>query len=278
MGEPVAFELDRDVVRVGGPEALSYLQGQLSQDVAALPTGGAAQSLLLEPTGKLGLVLRVTRHGDDDLVLDTAAGWGERLVARLQRFKLRTKADIEAVAGWRCLAVRGEHADASAEGISSGWPTWPGVDLLGPEPRLPEGIRRADPGEWERARIEAGVPELGRELEEGMIPAEGGRLLIEATVSFTKGCYTGQELVARVDSRGGNAPRRVLGVLVDGGVLPPVGATVAGSGRLTSVAEAGDGAVGLALVPRAVAEDTAVEVTWDGGRADARVVALPIGR
>jgi len=266
MSEPIAFEVERDVARVGGPEALAYLQGQLSQEVVALAVGASAQSLLLEPTGKLGLLLRVTKEADDAFLLDTAGGWGDRLVERLRRFKLRTKADIEPLEGWRCLSIRGDGSDGS------GWPTWPGRDLLGPDPRLPDDIRRADPEEWERMRINAGVPELGKDLEEGMIPAEGGRLLIEATVSFTKGCYTGQELVARVDSRGGNAPRRLLGLVFDDDVVPPVGAAVAERGRLTSVVER----VGLALVPRAVVEGDAVEVSWDGGRTEAGVVGLPI--
>ena len=269
----IARELARDVVRVTGPEATAYLQGQLSQDVEGLAIGASAQSLLLEPTGKLGLVVRVTRQADDDLLLDVPAGWGDALAARLQRFKLRTKADIERVEGWRCVAVRGD-GDEAVSGAGSGWPTWPGDDLLGPDPQPPDGVRLVDADEWTRSRILAGVPELGCELAEGMIPAEGGRVLIDATVSFTKGCYTGQELVARVDSRGGNVPRRVLGLrLADGGSVP-VGAAVGERGAITSAA----GDVALALVPRGSAAGDTVPVTWDGGRAEGTLVDLPFDR
>src|SRR3954452_3780777 len=85
----------REAVRVAGPDAESFLQGQLSQDIGALTVGGSAWSFVLEPQGKVDAFLRVRRVGDDEFVLDTDEGWGERVVARLSRFKLRTKADIE---------------------------------------------------------------------------------------------------------------------------------------------------------------------------------------
>ena len=71
---------------------------------------------------------------------------------------------------------------------------------------------------------------MGAELTEATIPAEAGQWLIEASVSFTKGCYTGQELVARIDSRGGNVPRPLRGLLVDGDPAP-VGASVSRDGK-----------------------------------------------
>ena len=80
-----------------------------------------------------------------------------------------------------------------------------------------------DPAAFEAARIEAGVPAMGREITDKTIPQEAGAL-VEHAVSFTKGCYTGQELVARLDARGNNVARRLRGV-----VLPPA-ATKAGPG------------------------------------------------
>src|SRR5690242_21856960 len=79
--------------------------------------------------------------------------------------------------------------------------------------------------DYERARIEAGVPAMGKELTDATIPVEAGQWLIDASVSFTKGCFTGQELVARIDSRGGNAPRPVRGLRIAG--RAEVGAAVA---------------------------------------------------
>ena len=79
-------------------------------------------------------------------------------------------------------------------------------------------VVRCGPEAWEAARIEAGMPVNGRELAEGTIAAEVG--LVERTVSFTKGCFTGQELVARLDARGSKVARRLCGVVFDGPAGP----------------------------------------------------------
>src|SRR2546430_3889477 len=111
----------RDVVLVRGPDAESYLQGQLSQDIAALDVGGSAFSFLLQPQGKVDAWLRVTRLADDEFALDVDAGWGDAVVARLRRFLLRTKADIEAV-GWNVVVF-----DAAADVPDGAWPVIPDV-------------------------------------------------------------------------------------------------------------------------------------------------------
>ena len=92
----------RDILRVQGPDAVSYLQGQLSQDVEALAARTSAFTLLLEPDGKLGFWLRITRAADDELLLDVDGGWGEPLRDRLERFKLRVQADVELL-DWSCV-------------------------------------------------------------------------------------------------------------------------------------------------------------------------------
>ena len=101
--------LDRDVVVVSGPDAIGYLQGQVSQDVEALAVGASAWSLVLQPQGRIDAWARISRVADDAAVLDVDAGFGPALVARLARFKLRVKADIEPLP-WRCVAVRGPAA------------------------------------------------------------------------------------------------------------------------------------------------------------------------
>src|SRR5206468_4649987 len=107
---------------------------------------------ILQPQGKVDALLRVAKVADDELTLDTDGGWGDRVVERLQRFKLRVKADID-VLDWKCLAMRGEGASLSALGSSvaaaSGadtllvldatWHGRPGVDMPGPTPAVPEG-------------------------------------------------------------------------------------------------------------------------------------------
>lgn len=279
-----AAPIQRDVVRVHGPEAVDFLQGQLSQDVAALPIGESAPSLLLQPTGKVDAWLRVTRLGEDELLLDVATGFGDAVHARLRRFKLRTRAELEPEA-WSGLALRGPGASAvevprGALGLAAGWPGVDGVDLLSAGELALAGVPLVDPAALEALRIECGVPAMGAELTEATIPAEAGQWLIAASVSFSKGCYTGQELVARIDSRGGNVPHPVRGVLVSG-EQPPAGAkvtvdggavgTVTSSGRSAQL-----GSIALAVVGRATQIGQAVELHWDGGRADATIAELPL--
>lgn len=280
---PFWVEVPRDVVRATGPDAVSFLQGQVSQDVAGLAVGTSAWSFVLQPQGKVDSWFRVSRTGDDELLLDVEGGFGEALVSRLERFKLRTKADFELLEGWRCLAVRGVSRRAGGPGHAfapeSGWGI-EGYDLLGTDPEAPDEARPATFEEYEALRIECGIPALGRELTERTIPAESGQGVIDRSVSFTKGCYTGQELVARIDSRGGNVPRRLQGLVLDGDALPAPGTAVliegAEVGTVTSTARSPrlDAVVALAYVKRDVEIPTGAEVD---GRV-ARIEALPLLR
>jgi folate-binding protein YgfZ len=225
-----AFVLPRDVISVRGDDAESYLQGQLSQDVAALDIGASVDSLLLQPDGKLTALLRVTRLDGVTFLLDVDGGYGDLVTARLKKFLLRSKVEMERL-DWRCVALRGAGVAEAAAGLLSvlaeagvlavpfEWNGWSGIDLLGPNDMvldpatggLPEGIVACGPDAVEACRITSGIPAMGSELGDKTIPAEAG--LVERSVSFTKGCYTGQELVARLDSRGNNVPRRLVGVI-----------------------------------------------------------------
>ena len=279
-----AGPIQRDVVRVQGPEALDFLQGQLSQDVAALAIEQSAWSLLLQPTGKVTAWLRVTRLADDDLLLDVDAGFGETVRARLARFKLRTKVEL-VLEQWSGLAVRGPRAadldePTGALALPAGWPGVEGVDLIAGGEVALAGVPLADPAALDALRIECGVPAMGAELTEATIPAEAGQWLIDASVSFTKGCYTGQELVARIDSRGGNVPRPVRGLLVEGepaAVGAEVRAEGSAVGRVTSSARsAALGAIALAPIARSIEIGTAVEVGSGDRLATATVAELPL--
>ncbi|MGH9179619.1 MAG: YgfZ/GcvT domain-containing protein, partial [Acidimicrobiales bacterium] len=163
--------------------------------------------------------------------------------------------------------------------VAADWPGLPGADVLGESPALPDGVTRCSLEAWQAVRVEAGVPAMGAELTERTIPAEAG--IVERSVSFTKGCFTGQELVARIDSRGGNVPRHLRGVVVGGeGGMPPVGASVVAGdrevGTLTSVAATPGGPVALAYIRRDVELPAEAELRWSGGSAPARVKALPL--
>ncbi len=284
--EAGAVWLPHDFVVVDGPDALSFLQGQLSQDID-LPTGYSTWSLLLQPQGKMVALLRVLRAAEQRFVLETEAGFGETVVDRLSRFKLRVKADIEPLA-WQCLGVRGPRAKEALAGsagtvVVADWPGLPGADLVGEAPDPPDDVRLCSLDAYEVIRIEAGIPAMGREIDENTIPAEVG--IVDRSVSFTKGCYTGQELVARIDSRGGNVPRHLRGVVISGAVVPPPGARIhageAGEkdvGRLTSVVASPNrpATLALAYVGRAVTPPADVNITWDGESAPARVEQLPL--
>ena len=220
-----AVWLERDALRVAGPDALDFLDGQLSQDIKPLGVNDSAESLLLQPQGKVVALLRVTRVADDAFVLDTDAGWGATVMERLERFKLRTKATIEPEPSWQCLVV-----------VRAGVATY----LVGPDVVVPDGVPECGDEAYEVWRIESGVPVMGRELTENTIPAEASGV-IERAVSFTKGCYTGQELVARIDSRGGNVPKNLRGVEFDTDTVPAPGdalldASGATIGAVTSAA------------------------------------------
>jgi len=239
-----AVRLPRDLLGVGGPDATEYLQGQCSQDVAALAPGQLADSLLLAPDGKLVALVRVERLAEDQFILDVAGGFGQLVRERLARFKLRSKLDLDPL-DWSCVALRGEGvADAlgldDTDGARSvierdgtrllpvAWNGTVGVDLVGPDPTgaIPGSAQWCGTDAWEALRVEAGIPEMGRELDERTIAAEAD--LLERTVSFTKGCYTGQELVARLDARGNRVARHLGGVVVEaGGDLDP--ATLVGA-------------------------------------------------
>ncbi len=285
-GGPIAAVVDRDVISVSGPDAVTFLQGQLSQDVARLAVGESAWALLLQPQGKVDAWLRVTRTADDAVLLDLDHGWGAAALVRLNRFKLRTKADLTPLEGWRMVAVRGPGAEAvgAASAAAAGsdhvvvparWPGVEGVDLLGAGVTVPAGATPVEASSIEAVRIASGVPAMGSELDDGTIPAEAGQWLIDASVSFTKGCYTGQELVARVDSRGSNTPRKLRRVRFAAGAVVAPGAELvvdgAAIGAVTSVASA-EG-IALAYVKRAV--EPPVTATLAGSDLEATVEPLP---
>ncbi len=287
-----------EVIRAFGPESANFLQGQLSADVAALGPGEWAWSLLLEPQGKLVAWVRVWgRPGDDEVLMDVGGGAGQAVLDRLNRFRLRVRTELELLR-WECVSLRGPNCPAPADvevrselRAAVDWPGVGGVDLLGPAVKLPEGIHESGPEAFDSVRIECGWPAMGAEFpasgDPSVIPAEAGAWLVDASASFTKGCYTGQELVARIDSRGSNTPRHLRGIVLGENVLPPVGAEVVVDdkvrGTLTSVGESLDlrAPVALAFMHRSVEPGASVMLRWSSSTGDAveavaRVRELPL--
>jgi tRNA-modifying protein YgfZ len=247
----------RDLLTIGGPEAVTWLQGQLSQDVAGLAVGAVGWTFVLSPQGKVDGWGRVQRRDDETVRIDVDPGAGERWRERLERFKLRTKADIDLRPAVAVVAVRGARINGD---VPAGWPGTVGGDVVDPPDDvvaslLGGGAVEVDVDAYEALRIRAGVPRWGAELDGDTIPASTGQWVIDASVSFTKGCYTGQELVARIDSRGNNVPRRLAAVVLDG--PPPTPGTVVNAdgrpaGAITSSAPdaATGGSVALAYIAR----------------------------
>ncbi len=276
-GEAFQARVERDFVEASGPDAEKFLQGQLSQDVAGLAVGASAYSLLLQPQGKIEAWLRVTRLSADSYLLDVEGGWGEAVLARLNRFKLRTKCELVRLDGWHCWAVRGGEPSSVGDGgtivADVGWPGVRGFDRLGVGLEPLENIPVVGTDRYVGARVGAGVPALGAELDDHTIPAEAGQWLIDRSVSFTKGCYTGQELVARIDSRGSNTPRKLRLITASTGLR--VGASVVVDGVEVGIVTSAnaEGSEALAYCKRAVEPPVSATV----GTAEARVQVLPEG-
>jgi tRNA-modifying protein YgfZ len=233
---------EREFVRVAGPAAADYLQRMVSNDVQALAAGDACPALLLTAKARVIAPLVVLRRADDDFLLLTEPGLGDVVRTHLERMRLRAQCEIEPEEHESVLVFGG------TDGFATDWPGAREVLDAGLEPTLADEA-------LELRRIEAGVPGWQREIDDRILPAEAG---LDAThVSFSKGCYPGQEPVARLHFRG--HPNRRLRVLeLDG--LPDDDAPLLHDGRevgrVTSAARREDGTVvALAYVRTEVPND-----------------------
>ena len=200
---PFIDDTARDRITVIGDDALTYLQSQIAQEIRDIAVGETRWTFVLAPTGKVDALARITRTAETAFVLDTDAGFGEHLLTRINRFKIRVKAETE-LAFAECDVPSATH---------------------------------------ESARIAAGWPRMGAEIVPGeTIPATTGVVLL--AVNFTKGCYPGQELVERMDSRGADAPKTLRILEVAAGTS--VGDVIDDVGEVTS----SDGTTALAYVKR----------------------------
>ena len=227
-------------------------------------------SLLLAPQGKLDVDFRLLRVGPEEAWLDCAPGLGGQLAASLTRFRIRVKAEIVDRTGELGMLSRiGGDGDAvtAADGVHRIDTTW-GHDLVGPRDALPHVDAFVDPVAYEAWRIEQAIPVQPADVDDTTIPQEA--FLEQDAVSFTKGCFIGQELVCRIDSRGhvNRFLRRVADIEGD---WPPVGAEIVVDGKvvgaLTSVAPAELPTGALGYVRREVEPPAPVELRWDGGSA-----------
>lgn len=200
---PFIDDTARDRITVIGDDALTYLQSQITQEIRDIAVGETRWTFVLAPTGKVDALARIARTAETTFVLDTDAGFGEHLLGRINRFKIRVKADTE---------------------------------LMFAECDVPSAAH-------ETARVAAGWPRMGAEIVPGeTIPATTGVVLL--AVNFTKGCYPGQELVERMDSRGADAPKTLR--ILDVAAGTSVGDVIDDVAEVTSI----DGTTALAYVKR----------------------------
>ncbi|MCH1514181.1 MAG: hypothetical protein L7S61_03545 [Acidimicrobiales bacterium] len=253
-----AFDLKRDVLRIKGDDTESFLQGQLTQDVTKIKTGESAWSFLLNPDGKVSSWLRISRLEGNHFLIDVDQNAGEQTLKRLMRFKLRVECNID-LEEWDWVAIRGHgsqkygmETNENFIAANANWPLTEGFDLIGKSVSNPEGLTKDSTELFEFLRILNGIPAIGKELTEKTIPAETG--LVERSVSFTKGCYTGQELVARLDSRGNKVPKHLRIICstaeINKGDLVEVNAETVG--EITSASSFEDEFVGLAYISRKI--------------------------
>jgi folate-binding protein YgfZ len=228
----------RAYVRVQGPDAVDYLNRMLSNDV---PEDGSVDALLLTAKARVIAPVLVWRRGADDVLLLTEPELGDALRSQLVRMRFAAKCDVEPEEHSSTIVLGGE------DGIPNRDYGVPAVEVL-------DSDVDGD-ADLERLRIEAATPVYGRELDDRVLPAEAG--LEERAISFTKGCYPGQEPIARQHHRGKvNRRLRVLEVEGTPAAETPV---VHGEKEVGRVTSAVDG-LALAYVRVEVPDDAALRV------------------
>jgi folate-binding protein YgfZ len=294
---------ERGKLALTGADARSFLQGQVTNDVEGLPDVAGCYAAFLTPKGKMLGDLRILAAGDE-LLLDTERVALQGLFNMIRRFSIGYDVELHkrtlecgllSLVGPDAAAVAGagslpadEHAHVLVEVPGSGVGarairTDVGVDLLCAAEDV-DALRAAleDAGAVavsepavECLRIEHGRPRYGIDLDDSVIPQEAG--LNERAVSFTKGCYVGQETVARLYYRG-KPNRQLRGLRLSAPASPGDELTFEGRvvGRVASVAQSPRfGPIGLALVRREAPPGSVVAV-GDGGELAGEVTELPL--
>lgn len=237
----------RAYVAVRGPDAVDYLNRMLSNDV---PEEGSADALLLTPKARVIAPVLIWRRGADDVLLLTEPELGDVLTLQLRRSRFAARCEIEPEEHTSTIVFGG------AEGIPNRDYGRPAVELLDAD------VAAAPEEELERLRIEAATPRYGRELDDRVLPAEAG--LDERAVSFSKGCFPGQEPVARQRYRG-KVNRRLRVLEVEGAAAAP-GTPVVYAGKEVGRVTSAVPGLALAFVRSEVPEDAALEVGAQSAR------------
>jgi folate-binding protein YgfZ len=291
---------DRGVIAVTGADAAEYLQGQLTNDVEALEVGDGQYAALLDRKGHMQSDMRVLRPGAEEILVDTEGLARAAVVRHLTMYSIGREVEVIDVSeerailsliGPRAVEVAGtaalpedaceETAIAGVECLAVG--ARDGIDLIAgvaEAERLREALIAAGAVEVaaeaaEILRIEAGVPRYGAEMGSETMPAEAG--IVEQTVSFTKGCYIGQETVARLHYKG-RPNRHLRGLRLSAPAQPgtPLRLGEKEVGRLGGACVSpAFGPIALAILRREAEPGAELAVGEDG--VTAHVVDLPFG-
>ncbi len=295
-GRAVSASSTRDVIVASGSEVTQYLQGQISQNAESLAVGATSWSFVLQPQGKVDAWFRITRVGPDSYLIDLESGFGQEAIDRLGRFKLRTDVDF-ALMSVKMTSLRGPGSGDLAgqlalevDGIAvpADWTDDSPWDVLhvtaDGQPTSEEGgeslqsVHHADQDFLQWDRINRAVPAMGSELDESTIPAAAA--VVDVSADFGKGCYVGQELVARVDSRGSNTPTKLVSLSAASSAMVEAGAalTIEGDevGVVTSIASSGQRLAGLGYVKRAAFGDSDGSLAAQVAAADGTVVDVDL--
>jgi len=291
---------ERGKLILRGAEAAEFLQGQLTNDIEALAVGEGCYAALLDRKGHIQADMRVLRTAEEEIWVDVEVSALEATRRHLEMYKVGRDVEIEDVTASRALIsligprsaeIAGspplpEHAceELAVGGIEClAVGTALGIDLIAPSEDA-ERLRAAlgqtgavevGPGAAEILRIEAGTPRFGAEMDSSTMPAEAG--IVAAAVSFEKGCYIGQETVARLHYRG-KPNRHLRGLRLSAPVATGTPLTLGDKevGRVGgSCVSPVHGPIALAILRREAEPGTELTVGEDG--VTARVVDLPFG-
>jgi folate-binding protein YgfZ len=290
---------ERGKLVVSGPDAVEFLQGQLTNDLEALVPGDGCYAALLDRKGHMQADMRVLRLAEAEVWLDTEPGAADAVVRHLSTYKVGRQ--VELAEPGSELAILSLVGPAAGELIGTG-PLAPehahrelevgsvscravatdlGIDLICPARQAPDvaralieaGAAQVSEPAAEILRVESGRPRFGREMSAATIPQEAG--IDGRAVSFTKGCYIGQETVARLHYKG-KPNRHLRGLRLEGPVAEddPIALDDREVGRIgTAVISPAHGPIALAVIRREAEPGAMVEV--GAGGVGARVVELP---
>jgi folate-binding protein YgfZ len=242
-----AWPTGRDALQLVGEDRVSFLHGMVTNDVKGLEAGGVNYAAMLTPKGQMIGDARVWKRAAD-LVLDTEPAHGEAVKQFLEKYLISEDAEVR-VSELAVVALLGPAA-AAALNVSppagkfqplelDGAPAFaaaslllgrPGVDVLLPREKVPALLARLslpllNEATWEVLRVEAGMPRFGLDMDEATIPLEAN---LERAIHYNKGCYVGQEVIARATFRG-HMNRKLVGLLL--GVQQPAPKTELRSGE-----------------------------------------------